>query len=114
MGVDDHARFWQLSQFVVNHVGSSDVFVEETPHLKDPWRRNFDQLFGQLYFRHPLPIGIFESSQFVDTTQSRLVECGRQLRTDTPNRNLGPLMTQTLDQMLVQIVAGDNHGIGKT
>ena len=54
---------------------------------------------------------VLNGTEFINTTQCRLIIGGHQLGTNAPNIDLRPRLSHALDFYFIKIIAGDDHRI---
>src|SRR6185369_796665 len=93
-----------------------DKFVgrAESPDLENARVGDLRRLLGKLDPGLPLAIRPAKSRKLVNPAERRLIERRDQFGSDAPHVDLCALLLETLDNVLVQVIAADDRGPGES
>src|SRR5690606_33067798 len=101
-------------RLVENYVRHEVAVLLEPPDIENARDRNLGALFRKLELVLPYRgSGRFDGRQFIDAAKRRLITAGHEPRADTPDRDDGALLLQAFDDVLVELVGGQNRRLRK-
>ena len=103
--IDDGDIARDILTLVKDHVCDMLVTAHKTPYLQDAWVRDLDRLFAQFDAIMPDLVPFTpDRRELVDATQRRLVVGRRELGAHAPDADLGALLFEARDDVLVEVI----------
>src|SRR2546423_9280409 len=99
---------------VVDRIGKKSSTIGEAAYLQHAGDGNLGRLLRELELVLPFAGLVAHGAELVNPAQRRLVERGGEFRADAPDVDLRVLVLQAGDDVLVEIVAGENLRVGKS
>src|SRR5687768_1052818 len=88
--------------------------MAETANLKDAGNGDFCRLLREFDLVLPWSVGAALGGELINAAEGGLVESGCELGSDAPHRNRRVLILEAVDDVLIQVVAGQDGGLRKS
>ncbi len=113
IGIDESDGFRQRVVDVVDGIADECAIAVEAADLETAGDGAFGALFAELDAGLPGAVGAAECGEFINAAQGGLIGGGDEVGAHAPYVDFRPLVAEAFDEVLVEIVPGDDGDIGE-